>query len=192
MPGRLTYTALCSLDGYIEDPDGDFMWAAPDAEIHGFINDLERDVGTMLLGRRMYETLVVWETMPTEGEPPELADYKAIWLAADKIVHSRTMTEAASARTRIEAEFDPEAVRALKASAERELSIGGPELAAAAFAADLIDEVALFVSPVIIGGGKPALPAGARIDLELIEERRFSGGVVYARYDVGRCTPWQT
>lgn len=184
MPGRLTYSALCSLDGYIEDPDGDFMWAAPDAEVHGFVNDLERGVGTMLLGRGMYETLAVWETMPTEGEPPELADYKAIWLDADKVVFSRTLADAASARTRIEAEFDPEAVRAMKEDAERGLSIGGPGIASAAFAAGLVDEVQLFVSPVIVGGGKRALPEGGRIDLELLEERRFGGSVVYTRYAV--------
>lgn len=186
MPGRLTYTALCSLDGYIEDPDGDFMWAAPDREVHGFVNELERGVGTMLLGRRMYETLAVWETMPTEGEPPELADYKAIWLGAEKVVYSRTLSEVASERTRIEPEFDADAVRGLKEDANRGLSIGGPGIAAAAFAAGLVDEVQLFVSPVIVGGGKRALPEGARIDLELLDERRFEAGVVYARYGIRR------
>lgn len=185
MPGRLTYTALCSLDGYIEDAGGGFEWAAPDVEVHAFVNDRERGVGTMLLGRRMYETLAVWETMPTAGEPAELADYKGIWLGAEKIVYSRTLTAVASARTRIEPEFDPEMVRALKAGAERELSIGGAELAAAAFAAGLVDEVALFVSPVIVGGGKRALPEGMRIDLELAEERRFEGGVIFSSYRVG-------
>lgn len=183
--GRLTYTALCSLDGYIEDAGGGFEWGAPDAEVHAFVNERERAVGTMLIGRRMYETLAVWETMETEGEPVEIADYKRIWLDAEKIIYSRTLTDTTAPRTRIEPEFDPEAVRALKAGAEHELSIGGPELAGAAFAAGLIDEVALLVSPVAVGGGKRALPAGLRLNLELEEERRFGAGVVFLRYAVG-------
>lgn len=185
MPGRLTYSALCSLDGYIEDADGGFGWAAPDAEVHAFVNERERGVGTMLLWRRMYETLAVWETMATAGEPPEIADYKRIWLGADKVVYSRTLAEPTTTQTRIEPEFDPEAVRALKAGTGRELSIGGAELAGAAFAAGLIDEVALLVSPVVVGGGKPALPSGLCLNLELEEERRFAAGAVFLRYAVG-------
>lgn len=186
MPAKLTYTALCSLDGFIEDPGGDFSWAMPDAEVHAFANGLERATGTMLLGRGMYETLAVWETMKTEGEPAEIGEYAEIWRRCEKIVYSRTLAEIASERTRIEREFDPEAVRALKAASARDLSIGGPGLAAAAFAAGLIDEVGLLVSPVAVGGGKPALPAGIRLDLDLLEQRRFGNGVVYLSYAVGR------
>ncbi|MCB0864598.1 MAG: dihydrofolate reductase [Solirubrobacterales bacterium] len=181
---RLTYTALCSLDGYIEDGGGGFGWAMPDRELHAFVNERERGTGTMLLGRRMYETLAVWETMPTEGEPAELADYKEIWLGADKVVYSRKLREPASGRTRIEAEFDPAAVRRMKEGADRDLSIGGPEIAAAAFASGLVDEIGLFFFPVVVGGGKRALPEGARLALELREERRFGSGVVYLGYTV--------
>lgn len=184
MPAPLNYLSLCSLDGYIEDASGDFMWAAPDEEVHAFVNDLERGVSTMLIGRRMYETLAVWETMPTEGEPAAMADYKDIWLAADKIVYSRSLEEVSTERTRIEREFDADAVRELKASSDGHLSIGGPEIAAEALRAGLIDEVGVIVSPAIIGGGKRALPDGVRLDLELIDERRFGSGAVYSNYRV--------
>lgn len=186
MPAKLAYTALCSLDGFIEDARGDFSWAMPDAEVHAFVNNLERETGTMLLGRGIYETLVVWETMETDGEPDEIGEYAEIWRCCDKVVYSRTLEEVASERTRIQRAFDPEAVRALKAAAERDLSIGGPGLAAAAFAAGLIDEVGLFVFPVAVGAGKPALPADLRLDLELLAERRFGSGVIYLSYGVGR------
>lgn len=181
--GRLSYTALCSLDGFIEDESGGFGWAQPDEEVHSFINGLERDAATMLLGRRMYETLVAWETMETEGHPAAFGEYSEIWKASEKVVYSRTLSAPQSARTRIESEFDPEAVRELKAGSERDLGIGGPNLASSAFATGLIDEVRLFLFPVVVGGGKPALPAGAQIELELREQRRFDSGVVYLAYD---------
>lgn len=187
MPGKLTYSALCSLDGYIEDADGGFGWAAPDAEVHAFINERERAVGTMLLGRRMHETLAVWETMATAGEPPEIADYRRIWLGAEKVVYSRTLAEPTTTRTRIEREFEPAAVRALKAAAAdggRDLSIGGAELAGAALRAVLVDEVSLFLAPVVVGGGKRALPTGLRLNLELEEEQRFAAGVAFLRYGI--------
>jgi dihydrofolate reductase len=172
----LVYTALASLDGYIADADGRFEWAAPDREVHAFVNDLERDVGTMLLGRRMYEVLVVWETM--DDPEPEMRDFAQIWRAADKVVYSRTLEDVSSARTRIEREFDPEAVRRMNGH----VSIGGPELAGHAIRAGLVDEFQLFLSPVLVGGGTAALPDGVRRDLELVEERRFGNGVVFLRY----------
>lgn len=184
MAAKLTYTALCSLDGFIEDADGDFSWAMPDAELHGFVNVLERGTGTMLLGRRMYETLAVWETMETAGEPVEIGEYAEIWRGCEKVVYSRTLTEVGGERTRIEPEFDPAAVRAIKADAERDLSIGGPGIAAAAFAAGVIDELSLLLFPVVLGTGKPALPSGLHLDLELRRQRRFESGVIFAGYAV--------
>jgi dihydrofolate reductase len=175
---RLIYSALASLDGYVADEHGRFEWAAPDAEVHAFVNDLVRPARTHLYGRRMYEVLVAWETMDTAE--PVLRDFAQIWRGADKVVYSRTLGEVLSARTRIEREFDPEAVRAMKA--EGDLTIGGPELAAHAIRAGLVDEYHLFLSPVIVGGGTSAFPAGVRVDLELIDERRFRGGAVYVRY----------
>jgi dihydrofolate reductase len=174
----LVYSALASLDGYIADADGGFEWAAPDEEVHAFVNDLERPVGTFLLGRRMYEVLAVWDTI--DDPEPVMRDFAQIWRAADKIVYSRTLEAPSTARTRIEREFDPEAVRRMKA--ERELSIGGPELAGDAIRAGLVDECRLFLSPVVVGGGTPALPDGVRWSLELVDERRFGNGVVYLRY----------
>jgi dihydrofolate reductase len=177
---KLIYSAIASLDGYIEDENGKFDWAAPDEQVHAFVNDLERPVGTHLYGRRMYEVLVAWETM---DEPePVMRDYAEIWRAADKIVYSRTLEEPSSARTRIERDFDPEAIRQLKATADRDLAVGGPTLAAEALRAGLVDEVQLFINPIVVGGGKPALPDGVRVPLELIDERRFDSGVVYVRY----------
>jgi dihydrofolate reductase len=174
----LVYSARASLDGYVADADGRFEWAAPDAEVHAFVNDLERGVGTMLLGRRMYEVLAVWETM---DEPePEMRDFAEIWRAADKVVYSRTLETVATARTRIEREFDPEAVRAMKV--EGDVSIGGPELAGHALRAGLVDELQLLISPILVGGGTAALPDGVRRELELVEERRFGNGVVFLRY----------
>lgn len=181
---KLIYATLCSLDGYIEDEGGRFDWAAPSEEVHAFVNELERPIGTHLYGRGMYETMVAWETMDLAGEPPVMSDYAEIWRGAEKVVYSRTLESASSARTRIEREFDPEAVRALKASAGRDLSVGGPGLAAAALGASLVDECHLFLSPIVIGGGKPALPGGVRLDLELLGERRFGNGVAHLHYRV--------
>ena len=180
---KLIYSAITSLDGYINDEDGNFDWAAPDEEVHRFVNDLARPVGTYLLGRRMYDTLAVWETMPTGGDqPPVMGDFAGIWRAADKVVYSRTLTTAATARTRIERDFDPEAVRRLKASADADLAVGGPGLAANAFRAGLVDECQLFLSPIVVGGGTPSLPDKVRLELELLDERRFGNGVVYLHY----------
>ncbi len=181
---KLTYTAITSLDGYVADEDGKWDWSFPDEEIHAAVNDHERENGTYLLGRRMYEVLVAWETM---DEPePVMRDYAEIWRAADKVVYSTTLEEVSSARTRIERSFDPEAVRALVAAADRNVSVGGPALAAQAIRAGLVDEITLFVSPVIVGGGNPALPDGVRVDLELRGERRFANGAVQLRYAVRR------
>ncbi len=181
--GQLIYTAITSLDGYLTDADGNFDWAAPDAEVHAFVNELERPISTHLYGRRMYEVMVYWETAPEESDshPVEQA-YARIWQAADKIVYSSTLAAPTSARTRIERSFEPEAVRRLKDSVESDLGVGGAHLAASAFAAGLVDEVRLFLAPVAVGGGTAALPAGARVDLELLDERRFDSGFVYLRY----------
>jgi dihydrofolate reductase len=179
---KLLYSAIASLDGYTADADGNFDWAAPGDEVHAFVNDLERPVGTYLYGRRMYEMMVPWETMTDER--PVMRDFAEIWRGADKIVYSRTLESASSARTRIEREFDPEAVRAVKASAERDLTVGGAELAGVALRAGVVDEVQLFLNPVVVGGGKRALPDGVRVGLELLDERRFGSGVVYLRYRV--------
>jgi dihydrofolate reductase len=181
---KLVYSAIASLDGYVADEDGRFDWSVPDEEVHAFVNDLERQIGTYLYGRRMYEVMVAWETLDTEGEPPAMRDYADIWRSADKIVFSRTLDSATSARTRIEPSFDPDEVRRLKETAERDVSVGGPELAAQAFAAGLVDESHLFLSPVVVGGGKRALPAGLRLQLELLDERRFGNGVVHVHYGV--------
>jgi dihydrofolate reductase len=177
---NLIYTAITSLDGYVADTDGKWDWSRPDAEVHAAVNELEAAAGLHLYGRRLYEVLVAWETL--ESDVPELRDYARIWQAADKIVYSRTLAGPSSARTRIEREFSPDAVRALKASAERDLAIGGPELAAEAIRAGLVDELHLFVSPVVVGGGKSALPDGVRWDLALVGERRFGNGVVHLHY----------
>jgi dihydrofolate reductase len=179
---KLTYSALASLDGYVADENGNFDWAAPDEEVHRFVNDLERPVGTHLYGRRMYEVMVFWETAGGADQPPFARDYAEIWRAADKIVYSKTLESVSSARTRIERDFDPDEVRRLKAAAGRDLSVGGSGLAAQALAAGLVDELHLFLAPVVVGGGIHALPDGLRLDLELLEERRFGSGVVYLRY----------
>ena len=182
---KLIYTAIASLDGYIEDEHGKFDWSAPDAEVHRYINDLERPQGTHLYGRRLYEVMVAWENPDAfAGDSPEMRDFAELWQAVDKVVYSRTLETVSSARTRIEREFDPEAVRQMKASAERDISIGGPELAAHAFRAELVDECHLYLSPVIVGGGKRALPDGVRLGLELLGERRFGNGVVHLHYRV--------
>ena len=180
---KLIYSVLASVDGYVEDPSGKFDWAAPDAEVHAFVNDLERPVGTHLYWRRMYETMRFWEDPPELGsQPAHIQDYAAIWQAAEKVVYSRTLHAASTARTRIEPEFDADAARRLKAESGGAVSVGGPELAAQAIAAGLVDEYQLLFVPVIVGGGKRALPDGVRADLELADERRFENGTVYLRY----------
>jgi len=180
---KLIYSMLASLDGYVEDLSGNFDWAAPDAEVHGFVNELERSVGTHLYGRRMYETMRFWEHPPElESAPAHIQEYAAIWQAADKVVYSRTLQEVSSTRTRIEREFDADAVRRLKAEAAGDVSVGGPGLAGEAIAAGLVDEYHLFFVPVLVGGGKRALPDDVRADLELVDEQRFGNGTVYLRY----------
>jgi dihydrofolate reductase len=179
---KLIYSALASLDGFVADADGNFDWAEPDEEVHTLVNDLQRPVGTMLLGRRMYDVLVAWETMETADQPAVIQDFAEIWRATDKIVYSRTLEEASSAKTRIERSFDPDAVRRVKEEAARDLSIGGPDLAAQAIAAGLVDEIQLFLAPIVVGGGTPALPSGVRVTLELLEEHRFGNGTVFLHY----------
>jgi dihydrofolate reductase len=180
---KLIYSAITSLDGYVADEDGNFDWAMPDEEVHGFINELERQVGTYLYGRRIYETMVYWETAHTlPDQPPVVEDFAQIWQAADKIVYSRTLETVSSARTRIERDFDPEAVGQLKASAGGDISVGGPDLAAQAIKAGLVDEYHLFLTPIVVGGGKPSLPDHVRGKLELLDERRFGSGVVHLHY----------
>jgi dihydrofolate reductase len=181
---KLIYTAITSLDGYIEDADGKFDWAEPDEEVHRFVNDLERAVGTYLYGRRLYETMVPWGHPADPAEqPPFVRDYAEIWQNADKIVYSRALRAASSARTRIEREFDPEAVRQLKAASTRDLTVGGAELAAQAVEAGLVDEYRLFLAPVVVGGGKRSFyNNNVRANLELLDERRFCNGTVYLRY----------
>jgi dihydrofolate reductase len=180
---RLIYSAITSLDGYVEDKDGKFEWAAPDDEVHAFINDLERPIGTYLYGRRMYETMMFWETVSTGPEQPAVVrDFAEIWRAADKIVYSRTLQKASSARTRIERDFSPDALRQLKSALGSDVTIGGSELAGQAIAAGLLDECHLFLNPVLVGAGKRALPDNVRADLELINERRFKNGVVHLHY----------
>jgi len=174
----LIYSAIASLDGYTADADGKFDWAAPDEEVHAFVNDLERGIGTYLYGRRMYEVMLYWETFA--GPSPVGRDFAAIWRSADKIVYSTTLRTASSARTRIESRFDPEAVRALKQRGD--VSVGGPGLAASAIRAGLVDEYQLFVTPVVVGGGTSVFPDGVRAGLDLVDQRRFASGVVYLRY----------
>lgn len=179
---KLIYGALTSLDGYVADREGAFGWAEPDEEVHRAVNGLQRSIGTMLLGRRMYEVLVAWETMDTPT--PVLRDYAEIWRGAQKVVFSRTLEAVSSERTLLEPDFDPEAIRELKAAADQDLSIGGSELAGQALAAGLVDEVHLFVFPVAVGGGTRALAVEGLVGLELVDERRFTGGVVYLGYRV--------
>jgi dihydrofolate reductase len=180
---KLIYSAITSLDGYIADEDGNFDWAAPDEEVHAFVNDLERPVGTYLYGRRMYEVMVPWETAHTFADQrPVMQDFAQLWQAADKVVYSKTLETPSSARTRIEPNFDPEAVRQMKTQAERDLTVGGPDLAAQAIKAGLVDEWHLFLTPIVVGGGTPSLPDKVRVKLELLDERRFGNGVVFLRY----------
>ena len=177
---KLIYTAIMSLDGYVADEDGNFDWAEPDEEVHAFVNDLERPIGTYLYGRRLYEVMVAWETIT--DEQPFIRDYAQIWRAADKIVYSRSLESVASEKTRIERSFDADAVRQMKASADRGISIGGPTLAAQAIRAGLVDEIRLFLAPAVVGGGTRALPDDVRLKLELLDERRFDNGTVHLHY----------
>ena len=180
---NLIYSVISSLDGYFEDADRRFDWAEPDDEVHAFVNDLERPIGTYLYGRRMYETMVFWETVSAEAEEPAVfRDYAGIWRAAEKIVYSRTLQAPSSARTRIEREFDPEAIRQLKRASRADISVGGGHLAGQAIGAGLVDECQLFLCPIVVGGGKPALPDNVRASLELLDEHRFESGVMYLRY----------
>ena len=180
---NLIYSAITSLDGFTADADGDFDWAAPDEEVHRFVNDLERPVGTYLYGRRMYEMMVAWETPQTFADQrPVMLDFAEIWQSADKVVYSRTLETVSSARTRIERDLDPDAVRLMKASTGRDISVGGPDLAAQALKAGLVDECQLFLTPVVVGGGTRSLPDNLRLGLELLDEHRFGNGVVYLRY----------
>ena len=183
--GKLIYSAITSLDGYVEDEDGNFDWAAPDEEVFTFVNDLERPIGTYLYGRRMYETMAGWETDEFIGDrQPVMVDFAEIWRAADKVVFSRTLETVSSARTRIEATFDPEMIQKMKSSAKSDLTVAGAELASLAFRAGLIDECHLLLNPIVVGGGKQALPSGVRTRLELLDESRFANGVVHLHYCV--------
>jgi dihydrofolate reductase len=176
------YVALASLDGYIEDETGKFDWAEPDEEVHSFVNELERGVGTYLYGRRLYETMAIWETLPLDDQPDHIREFAELWRAADKIVYSRTLETASTSRTRIERDFDADAVRRLKDEAERDLMVGGAELAGNAFRAGLVDQLHLVLAPIVVGGGKRALPDGVRLPLELVAERRFGNGFVRLQY----------
>jgi dihydrofolate reductase len=180
---QLIYTAIASLDGYVADERGDFDWAEPDEEVHRFVNELERPVGTYLYGRRLYEVMRFWESAPTgPDEPGHLREYAEIWQAADKVVYSTTLERVSTANTRLERNFDPDAVAKLKTESERDLSVGGATLAAHAFEHRLVDDCQLFVVPILVGGGTRSLPDGVRLDLELVDERRFASGVVYLHY----------
>lgn len=179
----LSYTAITSLDGFIEDESGTFEWAMPDAEVHEYINDLERTIGTHLYGRRMYETMAVWESMGSgPDDHPAEVDYAQVWRGLDKVVYSRTLDALTTTRTRLVREFDADEVRQLVASAERDVSIAGPGLAEHAFRAGLVDDVHLFVFPLLVGGGKPGLPRGVTLELELVDQRRFANGVVHLHH----------
>jgi dihydrofolate reductase len=180
---NLIYSAITSLDGYVADQNGTFDWAAPGAEVHAFVNDLERPIGTYLYGRRMYDVMVVWENPEAfAAESPVMRDYADIWQAADKIVYSRTLDAVSTAKTRIERDFDPEAIRQMKAAAASDISVGGSHLAAQALRAGLVDELHLFLHPVLVGGGNPSLPDDVRLKLELLGEHRFGNGVVHLHY----------
>jgi dihydrofolate reductase len=180
---QLIYSAIASLDGYVEDQRGNFDWAAPDEEVFSFVNDLERPVGTHLYGRRMFETMVYWERAHlAPGQSKVALDFSEIWQAAEKVVYSRTLASVSSDRTRLERDFDAEAVRDLKLGSEHDITVGGANLAAQALRAGLVDELQLFAVPIVVGGGKHWLPDDLRVALELVEVRQFANGVVYLRY----------
>jgi len=189
---KLIYVMPVSLDGYIADETGDFDWAAPDEEVHAFINDIVRPIGTYLYGRKMYETMAVWETPNVIPNPtPAIVDFAKIWQAADKIVYSKSLETGSTRKTRVEREFDAEIVRQLKNELPDDVTVGGPALAAHAIRAGIVDEYHLFVAPIVLGGGKPILPGNVRVTLELVDERGFDNGMVYLRYRAGtsRSTP---
>ena len=180
---KLIYVTPTSLNGYIADETGDFDWAAPDEEVHAFINDIVRPIGTYLYGRKMYQTMAVWETPDViSGRTPAILDFARIWQAADKIVYSKSLETVSTRKTRLEREFDPQVVRDLKAQLPHDVAVGGPTLAAHAIRAGIVDEYHLFVVPIVIGGGKPVLPGNVRVTLELLAERGFDNGKVYLRY----------
>jgi len=179
---KLIYSALESLDGYIADQDGKFDWGEPDEEVHTFLNDLMRTIGTYLYGRRMYEVMVAWETLELADQPPHMQEFADMWRHADKIVYSKTLEAASSAKTRLERDFDLEAVRRMKVAERRDLAVAGPTLAAQAFQAALVDECQLFIAPIVVGGGIQSLPDNVRLKLELLDERRFDNGTVYLHY----------
>ena len=179
---KLIYSVIASLDGYIADKEGNFDWAEPDEEVHTFVNELERPVGTYLYGRRMYEVMAVWDTLQTNDQPPFIAEFASKWRAAHKVVYSKTLASASTPRTRVERGFDPQEVRRMKASAARDMTVGGPNLAAQAFKAGLVDICHLFVAPILVGDGKRAFPSGVRLALVLQAERRFPNGTVYLHY----------
>jgi dihydrofolate reductase len=179
---KLIYLTIMSLDGYVADKAGNFDWGEPDAQVHTFVNDLERPLGMYLLGRRMYEVMLAWETLQTNNQPSYIEEFAKIWLAADKTVYSTTLKSASSARTRLERRFEPEAARQMKATQARDINIGGPNLAAQAFRAGLVDECHLFLAPVIVGDGTRAFPSDVRLELQLQDERRFDNGMVYLHY----------
>jgi dihydrofolate reductase len=182
---KLIYSAITSLDGFINDENGDFDWSAPDEEVHAFVNDQERTIGTYLYGRRMYEVLKVWDTWDTADEPYVIKDFANLWRAAEKVVYSSTLQTVSTARTRIEGAFDPATVRALKSAADKDLSIGGATLAGSAIQAGLVDEIHQFLNPVIVGGGTYWLPGEVRLNLELLAEDRFANGTIHLHYRVG-------
>jgi dihydrofolate reductase len=184
---KLIYSAIASLDGYVEDDHGEFDWSAPDDEVHAFVNDLERPIGTYLYGRRMYATMVFWETVGIgTDQPAVIGDFAKIWRAAEKIVYSRTLQTVSSARTRIERSFHTNAIRRLKETSRQDVTIGGAELAGQAIRAALVDECHLFLAPIVVGRGKRALPDDVRMSLELLGEHRFRSGVVHLHYRVGK------
>jgi dihydrofolate reductase len=186
----LLYTAIASLDGYIVDAEGRFDWAEPPEDAHAHVNAAERPIGTYLYGRRLYETMAVWQTLGTDpGDPQVIRDYGELWRAADKVVYSSTLDAVSTPRTRLERSFDPAAVRALKSAADADLSVGGATLGASALRAGLVDECRIYLAPVIVGGGRSWLPDGLRLRLRLLDEQRFAGGMVYLRYSVG---PWSS
>jgi dihydrofolate reductase len=182
---KLIYSTITSLDGYIEDKDGNFDWAAPDKEVHSFINNLERPIGTYLYGRRMYEVMVGWENAQTHPHlPPYVSEFARIWQSADKIVFSKSLTSVSSIKTQIVRDFDPASVRRMKETAKRDISVGGPTLAFQAMKVGLVDELHLFVIPVLVGGGKRSLPGNMIVRLELLDENRFGNGVVHLHYQI--------
>ena len=183
--GKLIYSVITSLDGRIADERGDYDWAEPDEQVHAYVNDLERSVGTYLLGRRMYDEMAVWDTLPLHDQPQVMRDFAEMWRVAGKIVYSTALEAVRTRRTRIHRSFEPDAVRTMKDAAEHDLAIGGADIAAEAFRNGLVDECSLFVAPVVVGGGKRVLPDGVRLHLDLLDQRRFDSGFVHLRYRVG-------